>query len=152
MNLHECCQFDRLTFHLGSKTMKMIVTLLTILSLTNNHTAFCEEQKLSFFYEIAKETCHDINSIRFEMDRINHEILERLTERTAYVKRAGDLKSKMTKIADDRQRVADQEKKIIDKSIELELPTEISLPAFRSIMENSIKFQQDYIDQLTGGS
>lgn len=131
--------------------MRTIFILLSILSLTNNHLAFSEEEKLSFFYEIAKETCHDINSIRIEMDRINNEILERLTERTAYVKRAGDLKSKMTKIADDRQRVADQEKKIIDKSTELELPTEISLPAFRLIMENSIKFQQEYIDQLTQG-
>ncbi|MBA2727301.1 MAG: chorismate mutase [Parachlamydiaceae bacterium] len=83
------------------------------------------------------------------MDRINNEILSLLTERTAYVKRAGDLKSRTTKIADDRQRVSDQEKKIIDKSIELELPTEISIPAFRAIMETSIKFQQGYIDQLT---
>ncbi|MCA6599396.1 MAG: chorismate mutase [Pseudanabaena sp. M57BS1SP1A06MG] len=83
------------------------------------------------------------------MDRINMEILRLLTERTAYVKRAGDLKSQTTKIADDRARVADQENKIIDKSIELELPLEISVPAFRAIMETSIKFQQAYIDQLT---
>ena len=82
------------------------------------------------------------------MDRINNEILELLTERTAYVKRAGDLKSKSTKIADDRQRVADQEQKIRMRSTELRLPLEISLPAFREIMEESIKFQQRYIDQL----
>lgn len=50
--------------------------------------------------------------------------------------------------ADDRQRVADQEQKIIKKSIELGLPLEISLPAFREIMEESIRFQQEYIDQL----
>ncbi len=82
------------------------------------------------------------------MDRINNGILELLTERTAYVKRAGDLKSRTTKIADDRQRVADQERKIIDKSIELGLPIEISLPAFRAIMETSMQFQQGYIDHL----
>lgn len=101
------------------------------------------------YYEIAKHNFHDINSIRSQMDRINSEILKLLTERTAYVKRAGDLKSQTTKIADDRQRVADQEKKIIDQSIELGLPTEIGVPTFRAIMETSIKFQQAYIDELT---
>lgn len=114
-------------------------------------TAFSYEEndaKLSIYYEIAKQNCQDIASIRIEMDRINNEILKLLAERTAYVKRAGDLKSKTTKIADDRQRVADQEKIIIEKSLELELPTEISIPAFRAIVENSIKFQQEYIDQL----
>lgn len=84
------------------------------------------------------------------MDRINNEILELLTERTAYVQRAGDLKSRTSKIADDRQRVADQEEKIINKSRELELPVEISVPAFRVIMETSIQFQQGYIDQNVG--
>jgi|GEM_PF-2929413 chorismate mutase len=110
---------------------------------------FSEECNLSHYYEIAKENCQDISDIRREMDRINNEILKLLTERTAYVKRAGDLKSQTTKIADDRQRVADQERKITDQSIALELPTEISLPAFRVIMENSIQFQQEYIDQLS---
>jgi D-alanyl-D-alanine dipeptidase len=85
------------------------------------------------------------------MDRINNEILKLLTERTAYVKRAGDLKSKTTQIADDRQRVADQEQKIRVRSLELELPLEISLPAFRLIMENSIQFQQQHIDHITKG-
>ncbi len=122
------------------------ILVIAFASLTSN-IAFSEEDTLSFFYEIAKQNCHDISSIRVEMDRINNEILRLLTERTAYVKRAGDLKSRTTKIADDRQRVADQEKKIIDKSIKLELPIEISVPAFRAIMETSIKFQQGYIDQ-----
>lgn len=110
---------------------------------------YSNEEKLSHYYEIAKQSCHDIPAIRIEMDRINNEILKLLAERTAYVKRAGDLKSQTTKIADDRQRVADQEKKIIEKSAELELPAEISLPAFRAIVETSIQFQQTYIDHLS---
>ncbi|MBS0624477.1 MAG: chorismate mutase [Verrucomicrobia bacterium] len=80
------------------------------------------------------------------MDRVNNQILTLLAERTGYVKRAGDLKSQTTRIADDRQRVADQERKILEKSAELELPSSISLPAFRLIMESSIQYQQEYID------
>jgi chorismate mutase len=121
-----------------------LIVLMTFASLWSVN-AFSKET-LSFYYETAKENCHDIASIRVEMDRINNEILQLLTERTAYVKRAGDLKSQTTRIADDRQRVADQEKKVIEKSIQLELPLEISVPAFRSIMDTSIKFQQGYID------
>lgn len=121
---------------------------LTILFTTLNSITIAEDVTLNSYYKIAQQNCHTISDIRFEMDRINNEILELLTERTAYVKRAGDLKSKATKIADDRQRVADQEQKIIKKSMELGLPLEISLPAFRNIMEESIKFQQSYIDQL----
>jgi isochorismate pyruvate lyase len=123
------------------------IAVIAFASLSSS-VVFSNEDTLSSFYEIAKQNCHEISSIRVEMDRINNEILSLLTERTAYVKRAGDLKSRTTKIADDRQRVADQEKKIIDKSKELELPIEISIPAFRVIMETSIKFQQGYIDQL----
>ena len=107
------------------------------------------EKTLNDYYEIAKQNCHDISSIRKEMDRVNNDILRLLTERSAYVKRAGDLKSKTTGVADDRQRVADQERKIIDKSMELGLPMEISLPAFKVIMETSIQFQQQYIDHLS---
>jgi chorismate mutase len=126
---------------------RAIFLLLLTFTLLNNR-GFGEEATLSSYYEIAKHNCHDIASIRVEMDRINNEILELLTERTAYVKRAGDLKSRTSKIADDRQRVADQEEKIINKSRELGLPVEISVPAFKVIMEASIKFQQAYIDQL----
>lgn len=106
------------------------------------------EKTLQSYYEIAQVTCHEISDIRREMDRVNDEILRLLTERTAYVKRAGDIKSKTTKIADDRERVADQERKIINKSNEMDLPSEISLPTFRTIMETSIQFQQFYINQL----
>src|SRR5271163_2897959 len=102
--------------------MKSILVLVVVLASISSNFAFSDEETLSAFYEIAKENCDDITCIRKEMDRINNEILILLTERTAYVKRAGDLKSRTTKIADDRQRVADQEKKIIDKSIALELP------------------------------
>lgn len=128
--------------------MKHKLILLSLVVFTLSTGTYAEEASLSTYYEIAKENCHDIASIRVEMDRINNEILELLTERTAYVQRAGDLKSRTTKIADDRQRVADQEDKIITKSKELELPVEISVPSFRVIMETSIKFQQGYIDQL----
>lgn len=109
---------------------------------------FSGEDNLSRYYEIAEQTCFEIGDIRREMDRINREILKLMTERTAYVKRAGDLKSQTTKIADDRGRVKDQERKIIDLSLELELPLEISLPTFRELMETSIKFQQRHIDEL----
>lgn len=134
--------------------MKYSSIFLSLIAFTllNSNRTFAEDATLSSYYEIAKQNCNDIASIRVEMDRINNEILELLTERTAYVLRAGDLKSKTSKIADDRQRVADQETKIINKSKELELPTEISVPAFRVIMETSIKFQQGYIDQIVTGS
>ena len=128
--------------------MKFVLILTSVVFIVFGNVLFCEENDLSHYYEIAKQNCQDISSIRKEMDRINKDILMLLTERTAYVKRAGDLKSKTTKIADDRQRVIDQERKILDKSMELGLPVEISLPAFKVIMETSIQFQQQYIDQL----
>lgn len=113
------------------------------------HAAFLDSDRFNDQYERVRHECHDLSCIRTEMDRINGEILKLLAERTAYVKRAGDLKSRTTRIADDRQRVADQEQKIVAQSIELELPLEISIPTFRAIMENSIVFQQGYIDYLT---
>ena len=123
--------------------MKCILVLTFLASVVSGN-----EKTLNDYYETAKQNCHDISSIRKEMDRVNNDILRLLTERSAYVKRAGDLKSKTTGVADDRQRVADQEKKILDKSMELGLPVEISLPAFKVIMETSIQFQQQYIDHL----
>lgn len=129
--------------------MKFILILTFAASLVFGSNLLSEEKDLNHYYEIAKQNCQDISSIRKEMDRINNDILRLLTERSAYVKRAGDLKSKTTKVADDRQRVADQERKILDKSIELGLPTDISLPAFKVIMEMSIQFQQQYIDHLS---
>lgn len=128
--------------------MRMSFYLLMVGIFFSSRAAFAHESTLSWHYERIKEECHDLSCIRKEMDRINHEILKLLTERTAYVKRSGDLKSKTTQIADDRQRVADQEQKISARSSELELPLEISLPAFRLIMESSIRFQQQYIDHL----
>jgi isochorismate pyruvate lyase len=132
---------------MGHASLCLVVWSL-VFTLANNGGLFAEN-KFDSHYELAKQNCQDIASIRKEMDRINNEILELLAERTAYVQRAGDLKSKTTKIADDRQRVADQERKITDKSIELGLPVEISLPAFRVIMETSIQFQQGYIDEIS---
>ena len=127
---------------------KCTLFLTFLFVIVNSIIVFAENVTLDSYYKVAQQNCHAISDIRFEMDGINNEILQLLTERTAYVKRAGDLKSKAAKIADDRQRVADQEQKIIKKSMELGLPLEISLPAFRNIMEESIKFQQRYIDQL----
>jgi len=121
---------------------------LTIGLISLSSSIFSNEPTLNSYYEKAKQNCQDIGCIRSEMDRINIEILQLLAERTAYVKRAGDLKSQTTKVADDRQRVADQEKQIIEKSRELGVPLEISVPVFKEIMENSIKFQQQHIDQL----
>lgn len=128
--------------------MRLILVLVVAFASLSSKIVLADDDTLSSFYEIAKQHCHDIACIRKEMDRINNEILKLLAERTAYVKRAGDLKSQTTKIADDRKRVADQEQKIIDRSMKLGLPIEISIPAFRAIMETSIKFQQGYIDQL----
>lgn len=119
----------------------MIGALVLVSSVFGN-----QANTLNEHYERICQECHELSCIRREMDRINEEILQLLTERTAYVKRAGDLKLKTTRIADDRQRVADQEQKIGALSRELELPLEISLPAFRWIMESSIQFQQQYID------
>jgi len=99
--------------------MKFILVLTSVASVVFGGNLFSEEKDLNHYYEIAKQNCQDISSIRKEMDRINNDILRLLTERSAYVKRAGDLKSKTTKVADDRQRVADQKRKIFDKSMEL---------------------------------
>src|ERR1051326_690350 len=128
--------------------MNLKFVSVSALTLMASHFAF-GSTKMSAFYDVAKQKCHDISCIRTEMDRINNEILELLAERTAYVSRAGDLKARTTKIADDRKRVADQEKKITEKSVELELPIEISVPSFRTIMETSIKYQQSKIDEMT---
>ncbi len=128
--------------------MRFFLVFVSVLTLMVKSALFSEEKNLNHYYEIAKQNCHDISAIRIEMDRINNAILQLLTERTAYVQRAGDLKSRTTKIADDRQRVADQEKKITDKSNQLGLPLEVSLPSFRAIVENSILYQQNYINRL----
>jgi chorismate mutase len=124
--------------------MKLINTVFAIVL---SIQLFASEETLSDYYAVAKDNCHDILCIRQEIDQINHQILKLLAKRTAYVKRAGDLKAQTTRQADDRQRVAAQEKILVDKSMELELPLEIAIPAFRAIVENSIKFQQNYIDQ-----
>jgi isochorismate pyruvate lyase len=137
------CYVLNTKFKIGDALKYIIVSLLVV------SFAFAEETTLSSYYDVAKESCHTISDIRVQMNRINAEILRLLAERTAYVKRAGDIKSKDSKIADDRQRVADQEKIIIEKSNELEVPLEISLPTFRAIVENSILYQQRHIDEIT---
>lgn len=83
-----------------------------------------------------------------KQDWINYDILQLLAQRTAYVKLAGDLKARTTKIAIDCRRIANQERKIFDQSMELGLTAGITLPVFRAIMESSTQFQQLYIDYL----
>lgn len=128
--------------------MKIILTLISIATLFIGNFAFAEERTMSDFYAIAKENCQDIPALRIEINRINDDILRLLAERTAYVKRAGDIKFKTTQVANDPARIAAQEQILIEKSIELEVPLEISIPTFRAIVENSTKYQQTYIDQL----
>lgn len=49
---------------------------LTILfTVLNSIAVLAEEVMLDSYYEIAQQNCHDISDIRFEMDRINNEIL-----------------------------------------------------------------------------
>lgn len=127
---------------------KSILVMAILLIAVKGNGVFAETHSLDFYYEIAKKNCHDISDIRFEMDRINNDILQLLAERTAYVKRAGDIKSQASKIAYDGKRIAEQEQKIIAKSMELELPIEVSLPVFRTIVDESTKFQQEHINQL----
>ena len=91
--------------------MKFILILTSVASVVFGSDLFIEEKDLNHYYEIAKQNCQDISSIRKEMDRINNDILRLLPERSAYVKRAGDLKSKTTKVADHSKRVADPGKK-----------------------------------------
>ena len=110
--------------------------------------SYAGERTLSEHYAKAKEKCHDLSCVRKEIDQINEEILGLLTQRTAYVKRAGDLKLHTTQVALDSKRVAEIEEIIKARSLDLELPLEISLPAFRSIVENSTKFQQVYINDV----
>ncbi len=123
-----------------------MVLLFGIITLCGGLNAFAEETLFDSCYETAKEQCHDIHCIRAQINRINEEILKLLAERTAYVQRAGDLKSKTTRVAEDRLRVSQQEQILREKSLELGVPVEISIEAFKVIVENSTKFQQKYID------
>lgn len=121
--------------------------LATTLSLLISTTLLGTETQFEHFYKVAKEECYDILSIRKEIDRINDQILHLLAERTAYVQRAGDIKSQKLKIANDSQRVLEQELKLLQTSDALGLPPEITLATFRALVEASIQFEQAYIDQ-----
>jgi chorismate mutase len=102
---------------------------------------------LTSYYESNAKKCGDIACIRGEIDQINEQILQLLTKRTAYVQRAGDLKLK-TKTAQDRKRVNDQLEVISKKSESLGLPKKISADTFKALIENSVEFEQKYIDQM----
>ena len=121
---------------------KPLILALCIIS------CFCfSTQTMNSFYETA-QNCHDIACIRKEIDQINQELLTLLAKRTAYVKRAGDLKAFTIKKAQDHQRVEKQEKIIIEQALELELPLEVVIPTFRTLVDCSIEFQQNYINGL----
>lgn len=128
--------------------MKFLGSLIACLSLTCNFI-FSAENNLNEFYEKAKLECQDITSVQSEMDRINDQIVQLLVEHTAYIKRAGDLKFQALQFESEPKGITEQERRIISKSIQLELPVDISVPTFRMIMETSIEFQEAYIDHLS---
>ena len=51
--------------------MKFILILTSVASVVFGSDLFSEEKDLNCYYEIAKQSCQDISSIRKEMDRIN---------------------------------------------------------------------------------
>lgn len=132
----------------GIIMLKLKMTLIFALACLWQNSPLFAKPTLDDYYEQAKASSPDLAAVRKKIDRINQEILVLLTERTAYVKRAGDMKAGKTAFADDRQRVLEIEKTISNQSVLLGMPKEISLPVFRLIMETSICYEQHYLDQL----
>ncbi len=130
----------------GIYRMKWLLPTALMTLATLPVALFSELTTLDDYYKIAQESCHSIPDVRVQIDRINNEILQLLTERTAYVKRAGDIKATSIKIANDPQRVAAQEQNLIDRSDALKLPTKITIPTFRALVNASIEYEQDYMD------
>jgi isochorismate pyruvate lyase len=104
------------------------------------------DQTVQDFYKHDAIKCKDLVCIRNKIDEINDKMITLLVERTSYVQRAGDLKIR-SGIADDQKRVNDQIKLLEHRSEKLGLPKEIVIEAFRLIMNESIQFQQRYIDK-----
>lgn len=129
--------------------MKFFFTCVAMSVLTGCASFSNSHRELSSVYEKIQKECDDLTCVRSNIDRINSKLLTLLTERTAYVRRAGDLKRQQDKKADDKQRVIDQEKAVISESVALGLPLEISVPAFRALVKASIKYEQEYIDKLS---
>ena len=126
--------------------MKVILYIIVIFSTANQLTY--ADSTLKDIYEQETKKCSTISCIRQKIDQINDQIIQLLVKRTAYVQRAGDLKLH-TKLANDQKRVDDQIEVIGKKSDKLGLPRGISIEVFKSIIKNSIDFEQQYIDRLT---
>lgn len=136
--------------------MKIALTFLFVL-FSQFHNLLAAEENIDFYYSLAKKKCSDISCIRREMDRINDQILILLTERAALALRAGDIKldtsrkagTNLSSIkADDKKRRDQQALEIAKRSKELGLPQYISEPTFNEIMINTVRFQQEYLDNL----
>lgn len=111
---------------------------------------YAESKTVDYYYNRNATKCSDINCIRTNIDELNDKIIEYIAIRTAYVKRAGDIKQKIGK-ADDRKRVDDQLISIKEKSSKLLIPDNITLNVFRELIENSIEYEQKYIDSKNKG-
>jgi chorismate mutase len=122
--------------------------LLAWMMVVSVMTPLCSETYFDQCYQQAKKDCDNISSVRRELDQINSDLLELLTRRTAYVQRAGDLKSLTTKVANDCHRVQEQREQIVQISLELGLPVEVATATFETIVEQSTRYQQAYIDSL----
>ena len=106
-------------------------------------------ETLDSIYETQAKNCESLPCIREEIDSINDKLLALIVRRTAFVRRAGDLK-KHSKIANDQKRVEDQLSVISEKSSKFGLPKEISLETFKALINKSIEFEQKYIDRNKG--
>ena len=130
---------------LGTKT---IIGFLGPLFISACSSVPVSHSNLDSIYIQTQQECQDLACVRAHIDKINSDLLKLLTVRTAFVRRAGDLKSQTTQLADDQQRVLAQEKNIKAQSVLLGLPVEISVPAFRALVEASTAYEQKYINNL----
>lgn len=88
--------------------------------------------------------CRNIKCIRNHIDVINDRILALLAERTAYVKRAGIIKGP-DNIDNYSARVREELLIIKKKSLQQNVPEEISISTFTAIIQSSIRYQRDYV-------
>ena len=123
--------------------MRKAIILMGILLI---YTSVWANSTLPEIYQSDAVKCEDLKCVRQHIDDLNTKILNLLTERTAYVQRAGDLKLE-SKVADDQKRVKDTLAIIAKKSGLLGLPNEISTEVFKVIMQKSIEFEQNYINK-----
>jgi isochorismate pyruvate lyase len=123
--------------------MKTIFFLI-ICFLLFNHAALAD-----YSYDNNAAACADIKCVRAHIDVINDQILELLSERTAYVRRAGILKGP-SHPANDPARVRSELAAIAAKSSRKHLPVEISVRTFKALIQSSIEYQQRFKDHYFG--